>query len=257
MFWTNPFKAFECNSEIIEYDIKSGNASISKEYKLLPDSITDKWLAMDGNSRKKVCGLYQREHKDYAHKLEKCFDDAVYKFITANNLDKDEDIIAIKRDAVFVQNKSIHNEWIGDNIHFRPKNSYHAYLFLKAKKSPPFEFYFMRNGDIDLKGMNDELKELHKNGILLMLNTLVDTAEKSGMNRKNINTFMRDIVKMYKNKELIYDCYKTFSKFEGVYNIFMEGSRFNVDEIDEDMFEYVDISYNYLNVILPLQQTVC
>ena len=257
MFWTNPYKTFECNSEIIEYDIKSGNVSISKEYKLVDDSITDKWFSMDGDSRKKACGLYQRDNKDYAMQLEKCFDDAVFKFITANNLDKDEDIIAIKRDAVFVQNKSIHNEWVGENIHFRPKNTYHAYLFLQAKKQPSYEFYFLRSGDIDLKGMSDELKELHVNGILYLLNTLVDTAEKSGMNRRAINEFMRDIVKMYKKKELIYECYKTFSKFQAVYNIFMEGMKFDVDGIDEEMFEYVDISFNYLNVILPLQQTVC
>lgn len=257
MFWINPYKAFECNSEIIEYDIKAGNASVSKDYKLIPESLADEWLGMDGNQRKVVCGLYQRDHKDYARRLEECFDDAVNKFIKINSLDKDEDIISIKRDAIFVQNKNILHEHISDNIHFRPKNSYHAYLFLKDLKKIPYEFYFLRNKDIDIKGIKDEMKEKHKNGIIYLLNELVEVAEKNGMSRRAINLFMKDIVYMYKRKELIYDCYKTFNKFEAVFNIFMEGERFSLEEIDEDMIEFLNISYNYLNVIMPLQQTVC
>ena len=152
MFWRNDLIDFVVNAEIIEYDVKAGNASISKEYKLLPDEITDSWLAMDGKQRKIACGNMQRDDQDYAMKLEASFNDAVDKFITLNNLDRDSDIIAIKRDAVFVLNKTIKHEWTGDHVHFRPKERYHAYLYLKTKDKQEYEFYFERNGNIEIKG---------------------------------------------------------------------------------------------------------
>ena len=96
-----------------------------------------------------------------------------------------------------------------------------------------------------------KIVKLHENGMINLLFYVVDLAEKSGLNPDKINTFLHDFVCMYKSKELEFDYYREFS-VESRFRYRFRGAEVMADQIDEQMLEKVDISYNYLHIILPL-----
>jgi len=248
MFKTNKEIKLEHSCSIIEYDIKSANVSVSREYNLLNDDLLDKISKMEKTHRVIAMGKIMRKNKEFSKELEKSFNDVIERFISQNELDIKKDIISIKRDAVFVLNKPIKKSTIGDYIKFEEKNMYHAYLYLK-----PYELYFKRNGDIDIKGLNDDNKEKHKSGILNLLNEYIDCLESSRGNKRKINVFMKDVIESYKNKELPIEVYREFNE-TSMFKTMMYNNVVYLDYIDENMLmsDDVDIIFNYVNVILPL-----
>lgn len=252
MNYLNKYKYLEVNSDIVEYDIKSANISICREYKLLPNNITNKIEKMDKNKRVKTIGLIGKKNKGFMKALEKHFTIATEKFIELNDLNKEDDIISIKKDAVFVINRNIKNDMVGEHIHFINKNQYHAYLYLR-----PLEFYFKKDGNVDVKGLSKQ-SIIHKNGLLDILNQLIETCESNNCNIKEINEFMKEFVILYKEKKLPLDCYREFNQ-NSLFKTKIYNEYVYLNSITEDMLKNneVDISYNYINFILPLYNLIC
>lgn len=248
MFYTNKDRVFGVNSEIVEWDIKSANLSLIKEYELLSNDKIEKIEEMDKKERVIYVGKQMRKDKVFSKKLESLFDTVVNDFIEINSLDKGYDIVSIKRDAVYVVNKEIKYSNLGKHITFLPKNNYSAFLFLNQ-----YEFY--KGNKFDVKGMSDELLPLHENGMICFINDVFDIASKSNMNKKKIHMYLSDYVKAYKNRELQYDHYREFGKETFKYTLF--NNIMDIESIDDDLLQNIDISYNYLNIVLPLIQTVC
>lgn len=251
MIFTNNNIVFEVSSEIIEYDISSANVSICREYKLLPTETIDAIANLQKQERVIAIGKLQRKDKEFSKSLEKGFNDAVKRFIQNNGL-HESDIIAIKKDAVFVINKNIPNPIVGTHINFVKKNIYHAFIRIK-----PYEIYFKRDGTIDVKGKDDEKTKYHLNGILGLLKKLVDTCESYGTSKAVINQFMKRAVDDYKELRLPINTYRnfntdTFVSVDGDMTV-------DYDFINIDNFESlnIDIGYNYVNFILPLYRTLC
>ena len=254
MFYLNTNRPLVINSEIIEWDIKSANISLIKEYSLLPESIIKKIPIDNKEKREKYVGILMRDNKDFSKNLEKKFDDVINEFISQNTLDKDYDIIGIKRDAVFVVSKKINYSKIGDNIVFVPKNIYHAY-----RQLPHIEFYFGKNL-IDVKGLSKDFEDtifpLHKNGMIYFIYEAMNICENSNMNKNSINLFMKDFVEKYKKKELDYDFYREFNQ-SSKFKCNMFNQELLLDNIDESLMESLNIEYNYINVIIPLIRIMC
>lgn len=253
MFKTNNNYPILVNSEIIEWDIKSANASIMREYKLADSSILDKVDSLPKDRRNIYVGNMMRNDKNFSLKLESAFNEVVEIFMKQNNL-LESDIVSIKRDAVFVKNHKITYDTIGNYIKFRPKNAYHAFLLLDRK-----EFYFsLKDNHIDIKGMNDETLKKHNNGILIFINQVIELLENE--NKSSLHAYLREFVDAYKMRELPFDYYRHFDD-NSKYIMYIdlgndEKEWIEVSEIDDSMINYISIKYNYENIILPLIQLV-
>lgn len=244
MFRTNPDIDKVLYGDIVEWDIKAGNLSMIKEYNLLSKDIISSLSSLQKEERNIKVGLLQREDKSFAKELEKSFDKAVNSFIDMNNLSTD-DIISIKRDAVFVKNHDIKYPKLSDNITFIPKNKYTHYVYLK-----PYEFYIKNNKEIDVKGLSDDLIPLHINGVLKFI---IDVCNEYDINERIL--YIKEFLKCYNNLELPFDNYREFNSKSG-YNILIDSELAYLTNIDEsllsDQYIKLDISYNLLNILLPL-----
>lgn len=250
VFVINTDRPFLVNSEIIEWDIKSANVSIIEEYGLLDSDKIEKIKKMNKKQRVIYVGKEMRSDKVFSKELERSFDKVVKEFIELNNLDMNYDIVSIKRDAVYVVNREINNSKLGDFINFMPKNKYIAYLYLK-----PYEFYIKPNYEIDIKGLNDSYIPLHEKGILSFIRDIIKIASNSNLDYEVINKYLSDFVNAYKNRELEFDFYREFNAYS-LYNYQNYGNQMFMEEIDENILESINIDYNYINIILPLIQTI-
>lgn len=253
MQWINDGLPLLMNALIVEYDIKSGNTSILRECQLIPEDEIKQIESKPKNERLVLVGLRQRETPGLAREMEKAFDDAVEAFITKNGLDTDTDVLAIRRDAVFVVNRPIRHRKISENIVFRPKNQYHAYIQLGR-----IEFYFKQDG-IDIKqfvqadkDVNNALEKL-KPGMLSFLQEFVQVAEGCNMDRRKMYRWIADFCTYYKNRELDLEYYREFTR-DAAFRVRVMGEETFSDWLSEDMIDDLEIGYNYLNVIVPLMQ---
>lgn len=228
------------NSSIIEYDIRHANINVSKYYNLYNDvKYLDTLDALPKKDREVKFGLLLRKDKEFSKRLEEGFNSIVKEFMEVNNLDKDLDIISIKKDAVFVINHKVPTTTFGP-VEFVQKNKYHAYINLNR-----IEFYI---GDkTDVKGIGENYK-LHKDGIILLIEELIDYLERG----KDVNMFLAEVADLYKNRKLNLEMYRQFDS-KCKYLCRIDDNMVLLDDISYDILDTsCDISYNYINIILPL-----
>ena len=253
----NTYRNFEVNSSIVEWDMKRAGLNLIRENKLLPQNIIDELISLPKHECDIKIGKLQIRDKEFSKRLEQAFTDYMEMFLSANHVDRDLDVIAIKKDACFTINKTIETSTFGEHISFVPKNSYHAFIYIK-----PFEFYFQKDGEIDIKGLvgdkkvRNELISLHKEGILNLLSYVVELAETTGMDKEKLNEFLHSFVSMYKNKELDFSYYREFT-VESKFRYQFLGAETMADMINEKMLAKVNIEYNYKKIILPLVNILC
>lgn len=253
----NQNRPFEISSKIVEWDIRRAGLNIIKEFSLLSDKLITELEDMPKKEADIKIGKLQIRDKEFAKRFNQKFTDVMKEFMEKNGIDMDYDTISIKKDACFVINKKITYDTIGENIRFIPKNEYHAFVYLK-----PYELYFQRNGELDIKGLSsitevrNKIINMHKDGILNFIEATVDLAESTQMNMKQLNSFLHDFVEMYKRKELDFDYYREFN-VESRFRYQLLGSEIMADNIDSDMLKHVNIEFNYRNIILPLINYIC
>lgn len=249
-------RTLEVSSSIIEWDMKRAGLSLIREYKLLPVDTILKLEGMEKRLADETVGKMQISNRDLSVGLEKAFTEVINKFLEVNELDIATDIISIKKDAVFVINKNIKVDTFGEYIRFVNKNKYKRYLYLK-----PLEFYITSDWDVDIKGLTSDAKvrneilQAHENGIMNLIKSFLDYAEKEGMRKDKLYKFLHDFVVMYKNRELDYDYYREFS-ITNKYRYQFLGAETLADNIDDSMLEKVNIEYNYKTIIMPLIDVV-
>lgn len=244
MFRTNKNTPLIAHTQIVEWDMKSANTSIMREYKLAPTKWIARVEAMDGDNRKKQVGLRQQKVKGLAKAMEEGFNEIVQKFIETNGLEEN-DIISIKRDAVFIRSRIPQVTTIGQYCHFRPKGTYVAFLILNG-----YEFYMKQDGQFDIKGISDELIPLHNDGILQFIRDFLDDFD---YDMNGLHQYCKDFVNAYKKRELPLDYYRSLNG-ESTFTLITESGAYNSQFITESMIDDVDISYNYENIVLPLIQ---
>ena len=237
---TNRDYPFIYNNEIIEWDIKSANTSLMSYYNLQPDKVIQKLASMTKSQREISVGKLMKKDKEFAKKLEESFNKIIQEFMDANQLSWD-DIVSIKKDAVFVKNHKINYSEFGA-VHFIPKNQYKHVLLL-----PKYEIY-ISDSVTDVKGIPDEKLSLHEDGMLDFIRTTMETASEF----LKLQSFFKEYVTAYKNKELEFDAYREFNSD----SLFRIGGEFPMlsDSMIEDDIDVLDISYNYMNVVIPTIQ---
>ena len=109
---------------------------------------------------------------------------------------------------------------------------------------------------IDVKGIDDEKLKSHENGTLRVIRDVYDACVEYNMDQVKINAFMKGVVDAYIHRDLEFDSYREFNN-ESNFRINMYGHEVLSDAITERDLSDVDISFNYLKIIIPLIKLLC
>jgi hypothetical protein len=192
------------NTDIIEYDLKSAGTSIAREFKLIPDWRLKEIEALPKKDRVVQLGLYKRDHREYSDLEKAGFQQARKMFFDENEL-TDDRVIAIKRDAIFVNGRCKKTK-LTDNLNFRVKNEYTSWLYIQ-----PLEIYYKNSkSPLDVKGINETIYlEQHDNFFGSFIKWVFKLLEISDKNE--VIKYIRDFYDRYKGLNLDCEYYREFS----------------------------------------------
>ena len=123
--YTNHDIGMIINGEIIEYDMKAAGMNLAREFGYIDSKILDHLETLDKERRNIYLGLMKKNDEQLSKKENQAFIEARRLFIVSNKLSV-EDIIAIKKDAIFVSRRCMNRKF--GNIEFIAKNKYTSYL---------------------------------------------------------------------------------------------------------------------------------
>lgn len=228
------------NTYIREYDISKCNVNILLYKGIINEEEYNKIMNLSREYRQVHIGYILKDER-----VNKAFEEGLVeirkKFLEINDL-REEDILSIKNDAIFVINKVPIYTTIG-NIRFINKNTYTSFM-----KLAHMEIYYgldkQNNSEvIDVKGINDSKLELHKNTILdIICNVLWYIS--NGDSRTAVD-YINDVYNKYIRKELPIDYYRAFDNMS-MYNIVVGDHRYGLHHLNntKENFDLLDISYN-------------
>lgn len=253
---TNTRDRFIHHELIEEWDIRSANTSLMRKNKLIPSYQIDRLESLPKDQREIKVGLMIQKNKDFGMALEEAFTLIINEFIEANRLDPENDIVSIKKDAVFVRSRELRRNEFGDDItdqngvtrapvQFVRKNQYTGFLYL-----PQYEIYYGPQG-FTIKGIADESVPLHQDGMLYLFESVFNLSR----DWVEMNAFLKEYAKFYKERDLEFNAYREFTS-DSKFRVNMFGNVVTMDNIDEELLELTDISYNYEHVFLELLRVV-
>ena len=236
------------NTGIVEYDLKSAGLSVAREFKLLPENYIKKLAKADKKERVVSLGLYKRDHPQYSADEKAGLASARQLFFDANHLEPN-DIVAIKKDAIFVIDKGrdIQTKF-GKYLEFRPKNRYTGYMFIK-----PLEIFYnegLEVSTLDIKGMSPDKYQLHKDYFGQFIIGIFKLAENEVASKHFILKYIRDIYDKYRLKELDYEFYRQFNATSQY--VTKDGVSYDIEVADLDT---IDCGYN-AQVIISILMAV-
>lgn len=235
--FTNKNILYLFNRTIYEYDIHSADINLCIRYKILSEDKIEKILKLDKIRRVVQIGKWQKD-KEFRDKLKDAFSKIRKEFYEANNLDI-TDIIAVKKDAIFTT-KQCEITTFG-NVEFQIKNMYTSFIQIKN-----LEFYY-GNGQCDVKGIDDEYLKLHENGIMKIINLFFKKMETGSVPDTLI--YLNRMCSNYKLRQLPLEYYREFN-VESKYTVMNQDDTF--DDYWEDNIDELNITYNYINILIPL-----
>ncbi len=237
--WTNKNIDHLKNVVITEYDLASGGLSVIKENKLLSPKYIAELDGMEKEKKNIVIGKLQAKIPDLAKNMVIGFGKARQAFVDLNAI-PDENILSIKKDAIFLVNCYNVVGQVSENLLFRAKNTYSSYIRLNNK-----EIYFSAiTKDIDVKGLSDEAYSLQKDFILKDISRFLSMSEKISEEQLYLN--LKKYRSDYLNRNLPIETYRQLDT-----GIFVVGN-FEMKTVDDSYIDQIDISFNYQHYILPL-----
>lgn len=230
------------NGEIIEYDMKAAGLNLAKEFGYIDEKILEKLEKMDKKDRNIHLGLLKKKDEQISKKENEAFIEARKLFIVTNKLNV-EDIVAIKKDAIFVSRRCNIRKF--GNIEFIPKNIYTSYMELNK-----LEFYYNSN-QLDVKGIGDSVYDQHRDYMIDFFKTYFLLMEID--NKSKLIDYVTNFVYRYKSRLLDLRYYREMN-VQSTYrlNIIVEKSIYGLDNIDGSSFDMIDISYNYFKYLVPI-----
>lgn len=241
--------------EIIEYDMKDGGLSIIKEEGLLPPSMIQKLDKLKkGIDRNAAIGKlkYSKKYSEVPKMQNELFKKYRLLFGEQNDL-VDEDIQAIRKDAIFVK-RFCYNLDIGTHIHFAEKNLYQIYVAIESKVlngKNRVEFYWKDDGWIDVKGIEDKIiNAFHREYTLKVISMVLRYIYR--YDYKGAIKYLSRFLTQYKQRTLEAGYYRTFDA-ESIFPVIEEDGRQVIySEMGPDRMGDLDISFNYMKVYVPL-----
>lgn len=261
--WTSPIDMYI--GDIVEYDMSDGGFSIIKEERLLPEALIQRLENIPkGFERNEAVGKlkYSKDPqiKGIGKLLEQKFKEYRIWFGDVNDLTV-SDIFSIKRDAVFLK-RYVQNVKRGKYIEFKEKHTYDVYCLLGREplqtnldaRYRTYEVYYNTyTGDIAIKGISDALLDNHQNGMISIIKKYLKYIVT--FNFKSATKFMVETIERYKFFDLPIECYREFNS-TSLFPIQMSGKAFMVEVADRSMIPYLDIRYNFNNILVPMLNLV-
>ena len=242
--YTNKEIKFLVNTNIREYDMKAGGFSILKKKGCLSQSEIRYLESCPKLERNIYLGNKLKENKELVKIQMDGFKEARKLFFEANDL-KEDSILSIKKDAIFIIKDIPKVTEIDDCINFRLANKYNSYYYLNENEL----YYTTKTNNIDLKGISDLKLELHKDYFLKDLSIIFSLAE------KNNNAYLLKYLKKYRSKylngELDINCYRELNR-ESMFRLKQKLADNDVLIDNIDNIDDIETSYNYINYIVPL-----
>lgn len=219
--------------EIFEYDISKANISILLQYGYISEREFNMYAQMNRLQRQIAIGRLQQDPK-YARVINDGFVEARKALILTNNI-QDEDIISIKKDALYVLNRLNHTDF--GYIRFTLRGNYSIFLYCKG-----LEIYFYYNEreddyNIEIKGINDDKLYLHQDYISFICDVL-RLVQKN--NVKDAIQLMMEFGKQYNAGSLPISYYREFNA-DSMYRI----GNFGMLDANESYKSVLNPSYNY------------
>jgi hypothetical protein len=233
------------NANIYEYDMKGAGLNLIKYYELL-DEQTIKYLEeLPKYIQNVTIGDMRKADKELNRNLGEAFIKMRKKFFIANDI-KEHQILAIKKDAIFLVNKAC-DKTSFRNVEFVMKHKYTSF-----HKFSNIEFFYRNSGRVlDIKGINDLKIPPHDEYMCKFLKDIFNLLETSSNDR--IISKLKQFSKFYKNKELEHQFYRELNS-DCYYSLFT-GKEDQIFKSEDYLLGFdIDISYNYINYILPLIQ---
>ena len=245
--YTAPFD--EVSDNITEYDMRHSNTSILRQTKKLKSSTLDAIEELPGHERKVMIGKIERDQVELKGVIAKEVKMAKLQLFKVNGI-RDEDILSIKNDAVFIIGRKLKQTTFGA-IEFRKKNSYIHYISMEG-----MELYFDGlNQHVDIKGIGDSILAFddHKNGMLSFLATVMRM--RSNGQRDQLRKYLINFTEQYKERKLPLCYYRELSNVNA-YRTTIDTGRYTLclDQVDDSYRDELSIVYNYNRFVLPMIQ---
>lgn len=251
--YKTPIRYF-VNTYIREYDLSKANVNALFYTGHITQEERDYYLAMDKPEREAKIGLWIRRDRSVYKSIQTGIIEAKRRLVYANDIE-DIDVVSVRNDAMFIVGKDLlHTEF--PPFKFALKNIYTMYIQLAD-----LEIYYgdsvdpisgMVNTTIDVKGIKDQMLQLHQGG---MLDLVCDACYR--LQREDIRDTMRWISHMYQlyiDRALPKEYYRSFDSFSG-YTIKTFVQTMSLSEIDNNMVQFIDINRN-LSILRDLMSII-
>ena len=197
------------------------------------------------NKTKKERNIYigklmkKKENRKMSEELMQGFIQIRKEFFEDNDLNE-SDILSIKKDAIFVINKTAFITNF-DGIEFKEKNVYSSYFYING-----MEFYFSgKKNELHIKGISDDTLLSHDNIFVDDLKKIFSLFEK---NNKSVTiSFLRRYRRKYLEKSLPTETYRELNK-ENFFRL--KGRDLGIEYTND--IEGIDITYNYIKILVPI-----
>lgn len=237
------------NQTIIEYDLKTANVNLCREYNLLPKDRIDKIANMPREDRVTTIGKLMRKDSKFKEGLKAAFVDIRRRFFEANEI-CDGDILAVRKDAIFCLR--VVDETKFGYCTFVPKNRYSSFMRLGQ-----LELYYGPNEEefdeykVDVKGIKDTVVAKHEGFMLDFFKGLFGTLEVG--TRISQVRYVRRFIDRYKQLQLPVGYYREFNQ-DSIIRLKGETETYDNEVFIpyEDKTSVLDIDYNYSNILLPI-----
>ena len=238
--------------QITEIDMRSAGLNIIREDKLLPPFELERLESLSKELVSREVGLLARtdSYRNLGRRVTQGIKERIKVLCEYNDINQ-EDILSIKRDAIFVLGATPRYLELSKHTKFRIQNVYTTFSKLGL-----VEIYYDSNKKlIDYKGIDDQYKPLFEPYLFQFFYEFFDFTEKKKFLDavKLLEQFRIDYVK----KELPLEFYRELQS-EACYAIKINNSVFRVEELEDLNKEFTDvlITYNLINVINPLANAI-
>jgi hypothetical protein len=234
------------NNIIREYDMVNAGINILHHHKVLSDEEYVNLNQMDKLAKNIVVGKFLKKNPDINEALMNEFINIRKDLFEVNGI-QDDDILSIKKDAVFIINKRLNNLQLNEDYLFQEKNKYSGYINIDRK-----EFYYnIEQRKFDIKGYSKDIKAFHENYLFKELEQLMylDMNNEKNMVFESLIKLKYDFVERNLDKGYYLDL------TQGKYIFQTIGSMLSLDDIDDELKQYCFINNN-LNFILRVISTL-
>lgn len=246
------------NVKITEYDMKTAGFNIIRELKLLNQEKINELEQMEKKDRTIAIGKIMKSSPEFSKNLTEGFRTFRKKFIELNNIDE-EDILSIKKDAIFIIQKTPNVLNVGEFVKFVPKNTYTSYVYINGVEM----YYDSYTKKLDVKNLkldyNVELQyakgekfddDIENFQIFKDFKKMIQLSEK--LPSEELFNYFKNYRKKYLEKKLPIETYREVST--GLFSI--DNSTIQTKFIDDVDIDFLDISRNFIEFLIPFFQVL-